>query len=99
MIVSVFRTISGSELFVSIYSRMRAYDPGITLSGLMVTMAFPVSTAEVLSIDTHDRSEPDFYLRLIARVSPVTSVCQTYFKPYFLGHIPVTLIKVSLLSV
>ena len=65
-IVSVLRTSDGRELSMSTDSSIRKYYPDGTPSGLMSKVA----KVEELVIVTHDSSEPVFYLRLIASVSP-----------------------------
>ena len=73
MTMSVLRTRSGSALFVSTDSSTSEYVPDGTPTALIFTSA----EVKELVIDTHDSSEPVFYLRLIASVSPITSSAWT----------------------
>ena len=74
MTVSVLRTRSGSALFVSTDSSTREYVPDGTPIALILTVA----EVKKLVMDTHDSSEPVFYLRLIASMSLITSSAWTW---------------------
>ena len=66
VIMSVFRTRSGRELFVSTDSSTSEYDP----AEMPVTSIFKAAEVEEFAILTKDSSEPVFYRRLIASVTP-----------------------------
>ena len=73
MTVSVLRTRFGSALFVSTDSSKREYVP----DGTPIALIFTAAEVDELVIDTHDSSEPVFYFRFIASVSPIISSALT----------------------